>query len=59
LKERAMRTTPRFLIGMLLVCGLWLVTGCETTEQNRESDIPWNQPQPWEGAPGIPGMNGQ
>ena len=28
--------------------------GCATTD---EGDIPWNAPQPWEGAPVIPGMN--
>ncbi len=44
-----------------LICGLLLVTvtGCATTEadRRRDSDIPWNQPQPWEGSPYIPGMN--
>ena len=29
-----------------------LLTGCATTE----SDMPWNEPQPWEGSPFIPGM---
>ena len=34
------------------------LTGCATTDADRrESDIPWNQPQPWEGSPYIPGMN--
>ena len=32
-----------------------LVSGCITTGE--ESDIPWNDPQPWEGSPGIPGLN--
>lgn len=54
-----MRTTSHLFRLILLVCSIGLLVGCETTEQNRESDIPWNQPQPWEGAPGIPGMTGQ
>lgn len=32
-----------------------LMAGCATTD----GDIPWNSPQPWEGAPSIPGMNMQ
>lgn len=30
-----------------------LMAGCTTDE----GSIPWNSPQPWEGAPNIPGMN--
>ena len=30
--------------------------GCASTDPDLESDIPWNAPQPWEGAPGIPGL---
>lgn len=33
--------------------------GCATTDPDAESDIPWNAPQPWEGAPGIPGLEGR
>ncbi len=41
----------------LLVCVSVLV-GCATPDASRrESDIPWNQPQPWEGSPFIPGMD--
>ena len=33
-----------------------LTAGCATRNPDEESDIPWNSPQPWEGAPGIPGL---
>lgn len=38
---------------------MWLIlqTGCATPTDRRDSDIPWNQPQPWEGSPFIPGMD--
>jgi len=32
------------------------VSGCATTDPDRESDLPWNMPQSWEGSPAIPGM---
>jgi len=39
----------------------FFLAGCATTDENEdpglESNIPWNQPQPWEGAPGIPGLS--
>ena len=31
------------------------VAGCATADG--ESDQPWNMSQPWETAPGIPGLN--
>ena len=31
---------------------LLVVAGCASTD----SDQPWNNPQPWEGSPMIPGM---
>ncbi len=37
-----------------LVFGLFLVAGCAT---ENDSDMPWNTPQAWEGAPGIPGFS--
>jgi hypothetical protein len=37
---------------LFLLLGLAGLAGCASTE----SDIPWNAPQPWEGAPGIPGF---
>ena len=44
-------------VAVCLALALWAVlsaAGCATTD---EGDIPWNAPQPWEGAPVIPGMN--
>jgi len=41
----------------LLGIGLML-TGCATSgPEERESELPWNTPQPWEGVPFFPGMN--
>ncbi len=37
--------------------GAILLTGCASMRE--ESDLPWNAPQPWEGAPQIPGFDGQ
>jgi hypothetical protein len=42
-----------FLFTALVVA---LAAGCATRNPDEESDIPWNSPQPWEGAPGIPGL---
>jgi hypothetical protein len=40
----------------LLAAGLF-TGGCATTGADQpDSDIPWNAPQSWEGAPGIPGL---
>jgi len=33
------------------------LTGCAAMDPGRESDMPWNTPQSWEGSPMIPGMN--
>lgn len=43
----------------LILAAMWwsVAIGCATTDNQRESDIPWNQPQPWEGSPYIPGMD--
>ena len=50
----------RFPILLVLAATLaTLVAGCATADPNAESDIPWNAPQPWEGAPGIPGLESQ
>jgi hypothetical protein len=48
-----LQLTAVFLFAILLVT----TTGCASTADRRDSDIPWNQPQPWEGSPYIPGMN--
>jgi hypothetical protein len=45
-------------ISMLALCAVTIaVSGCATTGEERESDMPWNTPQPWEGSPFIPGMD--
>jgi len=38
---------------------LGLLSACTTRNPGEESDIPWNAPQSWEGAPSIPGMEGR
>ncbi len=43
-------------IGVVAATALFVV-GCATPDDRRESDLPWNQPQPWEGSPYIPGMD--
>jgi hypothetical protein len=52
---------PRRLLAILFVLALTALclAGCKTTSDDDDgSDLPWNTPQPWEGAPSIPGMNG-
>jgi hypothetical protein len=39
---------------LVLILGA-LFCGCVTDD----GDMPWASPQPWEGAPSIPGLNGQ
>jgi hypothetical protein len=34
-----------------------LCLGC--AHPDRESDLPWNTPQAWEGSPMIPGLDGR
>ena len=41
------------LAAVVLALALAGVGGCASTG---ESDLPWNQPQAWEGAPSIPGF---
>jgi hypothetical protein len=43
------------LYTLIVLAGL-SATGCATRDPDAESDIPWNSPQSWEGAPGIPGL---
>jgi len=38
----------------LLVSALLFASGCAT---ETDSNMPWSTPQPWEGAPGIPGFS--
>jgi hypothetical protein len=44
------------LVLPLLLAVLSVAAGCATTVN--DSDIPWNDPQPWEGSPAIPGISG-
>ena len=55
----ASRWCRELLLALAGLVAIFALAGCETTEQNSDtqSDIPWNQPQPWEGAPGIPGLS--
>lgn len=46
----------RFLLFLLSAVAAASLCGCTTPDPDAESDIPWNAPQPWEGAPGIPGL---
>ena len=61
--KKTWKAHPRKLLFILLVLGLaaFCLSGCKTaggSEDDNGSDLPWNTPQPWEGAPSIPGMNG-
>ena len=38
---------------------LFLAVGCGSMDPEAESELPWNTPQPWEGSPGIPGLEGR
>jgi hypothetical protein len=48
----------KYLFALLWLASIALLGGCATPnpDQQQESDIPWAAPQPWEGAPGIPGL---
>lgn len=49
------RYVPRAVALVLGTLGIAAcLCGCATTD---ESDLPWNAPQSWEGAPSIPGFN--
>lgn len=53
------RKYAMLLLGAILTA-LLLAGGCATVEtSDRESELPWNTPQSWEGAPFFPGLNGQ
>jgi hypothetical protein len=43
----------RLMVLLVMAVGLCLAGGCAT---ENDSDMPWNTPQSWEGAPGIPGF---
>jgi hypothetical protein len=50
MSERGMRAAA----AALAVAVAWFLSGCATTGTD---DQPWNCPQPWEGAPNIPGFS--
>ena len=50
---RLLKYLSAFAAFVLLLAG---TTGCATTG-DRDSELPWNAPQPWEGSPMIPGLN--
>ncbi len=50
------------ILFITLAALLALSAGCvapPSDEEEDESSMPWNTPASWEGAPTIPGMNGQ
>jgi len=49
----------RILAVVLLGSLSGFVAGCASTDEGRESELPWNVPQTWEGSPTIPGMGGE
>lgn len=52
------RSISRILSALITGAALLALTACTTADPNADSDLPWNTPQQWEGAPSIPGMNG-
>lgn len=55
---KILSSISRKLSSLLAGAGLLAVLGCATTDPNADSELPWNTPQQWEGAPSIPGLNG-
>lgn len=49
----------QWLMGCLAVATMCLAAGCASMDPDAESDLPWNTPQPWEGSPGLPGLEGR
>jgi hypothetical protein len=63
MKKFEKKAQPRGVLFFMLIMGLAVscLSGCKTAGGNEDengSDLPWNTPQPWEGAPAIPGMDG-
>ncbi|HMP90513.1 MAG TPA: hypothetical protein PJ991_09940 [Kiritimatiellia bacterium] len=47
----------RLLLAVFCLIVMFLASGCATTDPDRDSDLPWNMPQSWEGSPAIPGLS--
>lgn len=48
------------LLALLTVCVAAALSGCATSNtDDSDSELPWNTPQSWEGAPMIPGLDRQ
>jgi hypothetical protein len=61
--KKSEKAHPHNVLFCLVILGLAVigVGGCKTAGVNEDengSDLPWNTPQPWEGAPAIPGLDG-
>jgi len=50
-----MDTRKYFYVTLLLLVVVGFVTGCYSVPA--DTDIPWNEPQGWEGSPYIPGFS--
>lgn len=53
-------TRLRNILWILAVVPLLGLVGCATydpTRDERHSDLPWNEQQPWEGSIVVPGFN--
>jgi len=47
----------KYLVALVVVACAFTLIGCASTDPDRESDLPWNVPQSWEGSPAIPGLS--
>ncbi|HMP72904.1 MAG TPA: hypothetical protein PKE55_06520 [Kiritimatiellia bacterium] len=45
----------RITLILMFAAGAALYSGC--AHPDRESELPWNTPQSWEGSPFLPGMD--
>jgi hypothetical protein len=51
------RPVLRILLITALFAAALALSACQTPSE--DSDLPWNMPQQWENAPGIPGLEGR
>ncbi len=60
MKQHMIKSTYSLVLLVLTSCALVLaLNACTTTDADRDSELPWNTPQSWEGSPLIPGMDRQ